>query len=114
MVRGTIWENSLRNVHVANVALSNASSGSINMCLARLLQGGTWKPLGGASHVVRRGESDCALQRVPTVALDGVVPLARRIIVVHLDLENAEGAALQGAAHLLRRWRPLVVLESVD
>jgi hypothetical protein len=46
------------------------------------------------------------------VRLDDAVPADRPTSLVHLDVERHEAAALAGGRKLLRRWRPLVVLET--
>lgn len=65
-------------------------------------------PLGGATFVAAAGDA-----RVAQLRLDEVIPPDRRVNLIQLDVEGAEGAALAGARQLIARCRPLVVLETV-
>jgi len=49
---------------------------------------------------------------VPTVMIDDLIPKTRKVSVLHLDVEGFEIKALQGAKGLVRKNKPLVILES--
>ena len=57
---------------------------------------------------------DCAVLEAETVGcvpIDAVSPRGRRVNLVKLDIEGAEYNALLGCRGLLRRYRPVLVLE---
>lgn len=104
----TIALNALKNVRLANAGLgSKKDSGLV---LTRDQQG---RSLGGCSRLVDpqemiAGELTSAVQ---IVRLDDVVPPYRPVGILQLDVEGSEEAALRGAIGLLRRWRPILILE---
>lgn len=94
--------NGLQNVRLANSALG---AGEDDLLFATV--DATGKPLGGGSHVAAEGN-----ERVAQIPLDRVVPADRHIAILQLDVEGYEAEALSGASELLRRNRPLVILET--
>jgi len=69
--------------------------------------------LGGTSHLVGAGAARSqTTEPVRLTSLDEAVPPDRRVGVVQLDVEGHERAALEGGLELVRRCRPLLVLES--
>ncbi|MEO0681791.1 MAG: FkbM family methyltransferase [Pseudomonadota bacterium] len=70
--------------------------------------------LGGMSHLVEAAEDAVGTAEVPLLRLDEAVPADRRVAVVQLDVEGHEAAALRGGAALIRRWRPMLVLERFE
>lgn len=65
------------------------------------------------SYVERRPER-FHTTRIPVTTIDAEVVALRlpRVDLIKMDIEGAEGPALQGAADTLRRWRPVVIAES--
>ena len=49
---------------------------------------------------------------IEVTTLDKLVPEDRMVSILHLDVENHEGPALEGAHALLKRCRPIVMLEA--
>lgn len=49
---------------------------------------------------------------VEVTTLDDMIPKARQIAVLHLDIEGHELPALQGAGRIISESRPLIVLEA--
>lgn len=49
---------------------------------------------------------------VPVVTLDALVPADRNVTVLHLDIEGQEMAAIMGAKALIKRCKPVIVLEA--
>lgn len=73
-------------------------------------------PRGGASRIVREGETvlgGSVTVEVPIDSIDARVPADRTVSVLQLDVEGHEEAALSGAVHTIERCRPLIILESV-
>ncbi|HTT98864.1 MAG TPA: FkbM family methyltransferase [Rhizomicrobium sp.] len=103
----TIALNSLTNVILTNAGLG-ARQGSGSLCIS--LDG---EAHGGASRLVEQEAAGEAYESVPIVALDEVIPHDRHISVLQLDVEEYEQQALEGALGLMKRCRPLVVLETL-
>lgn len=109
--RRTAALNGLGNVAFENAAISDRP-GEL-LLRTRDLCG---RALGGAARLVpgessrRRG----ATVVVPAVTVDQVVPVARRVGIVQLDLEGHEKAALVGARRTIERNRPILILEDFD
>ena len=73
------------------------------------------RPMGGRSRLMDHAATldVSATVDVPLVALDEAVPSTRRVGAIHLDVEGHEHAVLQGAAQLIARCRPVLVLETL-
>ena len=100
--------NGLRNVELIRAGLG-AERGRCKMAVADE-QG---RALGGASRILGPyGASDrvrCA--SVEIVKLDDIVPPTRRVAILQLDVEGFEQTALCGAKEVVRRSRPILILE---
>jgi len=72
-------------------------------------------PLGGASrlHDQSRSSTDFATDTVAVAALDDLIPPSRRISIIHFDIEGHEERALTGCLRCLRRWLPIVIVETM-
>jgi FkbM family methyltransferase len=97
----TIRLNDLGNVNLRNSALGSTARA------ATLVTERDGQYLGGASFVVDEpGET-------PIQTVDDVVPSARHVGMIHLDVEGYEANALEGARETMRRCAPIVVLETL-
>lgn len=104
----TVLLNNLDNIVLTRAGL-DVTSGEGELAI-RSLDG---VALGGTSHLVAGGGSAPGMtERVPLTSMDAIVPADRRVAVVHLDVEGHEQAALEGGLQLIRRCRPLLVLET--
>lgn len=103
----TLLLNDLPNVVLTHAALS-AKTG-LGQLAVRSPDG---LALGGGSHLVLEPPDDIATTQVPVTSVDTAVPGDRRVAVVHLDVEGHEEEALMGALETIRRWRPVLVLET--
>jgi len=63
--------------------------------------------LGGLTHV-----SDSGTEIAPILALDDFIPPDRPISILQLDVEGFEEAALRGAETLIRRNKPILIVET--
>jgi FkbM family methyltransferase len=97
---GTIGRNGVKNVYVHGFALSDR-------CGEAVLHGHQASP--AWSLVSQRSEKDSV--RVQCRTLDEVAHLARKPHVIKIDVEGAELSVLRGGCRLLRRSRPLVIVE---
>ncbi len=95
-LRQNVSGNGLRNVSVNAVALGDRR-GRISM-----------HGVGSSSHVAPSGQAD-----IPMVTLDGYVAEAGlgRVDFVKMDVEGFEPAVLAGAAGLIERFRPPILME---
>ncbi len=99
-------EITLRLNDISNVTLVNAGMGAREHRAALTTeQNGQY--LGGGSFISEEPGD------VRIVRIDDSVPADRPIGVIHLDVEGYEGEALAGALETIRRWRPLILLETI-
>jgi len=103
----TVALNDLRNVTLTNAGLG-ARSDTGSLCTS--LNG---EAHGGASRFVEQEATGEVCEAATIVALDDVIPNDRNVSVLQLDVEEYEQQALEGALGLLKRCRPLVVLETL-
>lgn len=106
----TIAINNLKNVE-----LRNAGLGQDRVSLSMKVADGSGRALGGASQVVdlcvrsdREEFIDVSIQR-----LDDILPPDRPISIIQLDVEGFERPALAGAMETIRRWKPILILETL-
>ena len=105
----TCLMNDLRNVRLTNAALGNTTGTGLLRTVGR-----SGLALGGASHILTgKRASPQGTERVRVVALDRHIPAGRRLALIHLDVEGHELIALQGAIELIRRDKPVLILETV-
>lgn len=100
----TIKLNSLNNVLLCNKALS-CSSGQLSM---QLYGGDGTTLLGGMSRIASRSNSTI---EVESVSLDSFIPPTEKISVLHLDIEEHEGKALEGSIELIKNNLPTIISE---
>lgn len=91
-----------------NVRLTHAALGPTDGAAMFSVFDGNGRPLGGASHV-----NDHGTESVKQIALDSVIPAGRRVTILQLDVEGYEEMALRGAEKLIRRDKPMLILETV-
>lgn len=103
-IRRSIEENGLRNVHVADVALSDRE-GEATFFLG-LTSG--WGSLLGKHR--ERGEGEIT---VKTRTLDSMLPElpTDRVDAMKIDVEGGEGLVMQGAVESIERFRPVIWLD---
>lgn len=98
---------------IANITLTRAALGaSAGEALLYTGAGGR-KSAGGASTIVVRKREGFVYEHVRVVALEDVIPPDRSVTLLQLDVEKYEQQALAGALSLIRRCRPLLVLENL-
>jgi FkbM family methyltransferase len=90
------------------IKLAHAALGDTDGIVMISVLDGAGRPLGGASHVSTTGK-----ERVAQIALDGLIPDRRRVSILQLDVEGCEEQALHGGEKLVRRDRPILILETV-
>lgn len=102
----TIELNGLRNIFLNNMALSNET----DILEMETSCGGISK--GGGSNISTRQSTHCEYELVRAVRLDDLLlQMSRKVSVIHLDVEGHELLALRGAAALLQRDNPTIILE---
>lgn len=60
---------------------------------------------------INRGEIGVSAEVVPAIKLDDFLQTEAHIDLVKIDIEGAEGLAIQGMAHLLQNHRPILFTE---
>jgi FkbM family methyltransferase len=103
--------NRLRNVSVLPVALAN-EPGSATLQIAPVLHGGH-NTLGGFAH---KGVDAVATETVQVETLDAVTARLgiAKVDVIKIDVEGAELKVLEGAREVLRKSRPILLVEAND
>ena len=109
----TIELNRLKNVRLTNAGLGDASGSGL---LATADFSGM--PLGGASRMMPTAQDAWDARgsvgtEVPLVTIDESVPEDRTVSVIQLDVEHYEQRALTGGLRIIRRHRPILIVETV-
>lgn len=102
----TIILNGLDRVTLPKVAVG-AHDGILPLQVMRR-EGGA--PLAAAARIAPGGEGS-HVAMVKAMRIDDLVPAGRRVTILQLDLEGFELEALKGAAGLIARNRPILVLD---
>jgi len=105
--QGTVAMNALENVTLHNAALSDSDG-----ALYFKTHDKDGNLIGAISHVVP--EDGPGVQTVKAMMLDYTVPTDRDVSVLQLDVEGHEKEALWGAYHLIRRCKPILILEYMN
>ena len=100
----TIELNSLHD----RIKLTHAALGPVDGAVMISVLDNSGGALGGLSHVSPTGK-----ESVTQVALDKFIPYGRRVSILQLDVEGYEEMALRGAENLIRRDRPILILETI-
>lgn len=90
------------------VKLTHAALGPENGTVMLSVLDASDYPLGGKSRIDGSGT-----ERVTQIALDGLIPHDRHVSIIQLDVEGYEEKALRGSEQLVRRDRPVLILETV-
>jgi FkbM family methyltransferase len=105
----TVSLNGLTNVALYLGGLSDHAGE-----MALQTRGGDGVVLGGASHLKDDAPADPdAFEMTPVATLDSLLPPERPIAILQLDVEGHEQRALTGALETIRRWRPVLILETM-
>jgi FkbM family methyltransferase len=102
---------------IVNVELINAGLGERSDC-RWLVATKAGIALGGASYISpsrNDAQETSSVAKIPVriVSIDDVVPQGRPISVIHLDVEGYEERALTGAMRMIRKYRPILILETM-
>jgi FkbM family methyltransferase len=90
------------------IRLTNAALGSADGTVMLSVNDDAGRSLGGGSHISGGGK-----ESVAQITLDALIPRARCISILQLDVEGYEEHALRGAEQLIRRDTPILILETV-
>lgn len=102
----TLALNSLTNVRLHPVAVAEAPG-----TLPLLIAGSDGAPLGGMSTLVQKSSGGETVD-VKVTTLDAMVDPTRHVSVLHLDVEDFEWAAVQGARRIITENAPVLILEA--
>jgi FkbM family methyltransferase len=106
-------EITLRLNAITNVVLTHAALGA-EASEALLCTGAEGRrSAGGGSTIVTEKRDGLVYENARVRALDDAVPPERHVSVLQLDVEKYEQQALAGALSIIRRCRPLLVLETL-
>lgn len=94
-----------------NVCLHNVAVGDVDAVLPLQISRRNGEVMGGRARVIQKRHKRHTID-VNVVTLDALIPGDRMISVLHLDIEGHEAAAVLGAKDLIRRCKPLLVLEA--
>ena len=121
LARATAAANRLPSTHITHACLSNRSS-LVRMCIKRSRDPGDSS--GGSARIMPTASAssvdDAAVARdrcvqeseVRCATLDEALPWqAHRVGLILLDVEGHEAAALEGAAEVIKKWKPILALE---
>ena len=100
----SVQENSFTHVTIHNVALSNVEGfGELSLVDENI----------GASSLqsVKQDRSVCEVVKVPLRKLDSYLHTLIRVDLIKIDIEGSEFEALRGGEELLKRYKPVIILE---
>ncbi|WP_299281445.1 FkbM family methyltransferase [uncultured Tateyamaria sp.] len=100
----TIELNGINNAQLRNVAVSDRETSVLLKSHDPL-----GKSLGGNAQVVP--QKGAGVEVVKSVMLDFAVPRWRNVSILQIDVEGHEKQVLRGAFHLIRRCRPILVVD---
>lgn len=98
---------------IGNVALTHAALGARSAEALLCTSTGGKRSAGGSSAIDSEKKEGRIYETVRVVALDDIIPADRQISIIQLDVEKYEQQALAGALAIIRRCRPLLVLETL-
>lgn len=99
---------------ITNVNLHHAALGETHGEVDVLVRNPSGRRLGGRCRIeLEKNHPPHLMDRVRLVALDQLIPAERRVILIHLDVEGYEHQVIKGAQSIIRRHRPVIVLETV-
>jgi len=103
-LKRNIQINSIENIVIFPFAVSN-KVGSAEFYISENMNSGlsSLRSIDGTSHIL-----------VDTMTLDSVLDRLPKIKVIKMDIEGAEGMALEGMVKLLNRDRPHILMELTD
>jgi FkbM family methyltransferase len=97
-------------VRVENIAVSDGAQQVVDLFAGRQASSSEWNIVG---HDLANSQTSCVLT-IPATSLDAYFPEGSRVDFVKMDIEGAEAQALYGMRDLLRRSRPLLLIEFHD
>ncbi len=100
----TILINNLKNVHLFQVGLG-AEKAQVQL----QIETEDGRHLGGASRIIDSKKGKFVPITIET--LDSMIPEDRNISIIQLDLEGFEIPALKGAINIIKRCKPILILE---
>lgn len=103
----TMALNGIKQVTLHRCAVGK-EAGTVPFAVARNKSNAS---LAAGMHIAADADTTLHTITVPVVPIDDLVPATRRITVLHLDVEGFEADALYGAARILAKSKPIVVLE---
>lgn len=98
-----------------NVELTNAGLGERQDSLSMVTSDIRGRSLGGGSWILKKGNeiSSERKEMVQIVTVDEMIPLDRKVSIIHLDVEGHEKQALIGALKTIQRCLPIILLETL-
>ena len=97
-------------VHVENMAISDGIQQAVTLFAGRQKSSSEWNIVG---HDLANRQTSGVLT-IPATSLDAYFPEGSRLDFVKMDIEGAEARALHGMRDILRRTRPLLLIEFHD
>lgn len=102
----TILLNKLSNVELKNMGLSDRMQ-TVDF---QILREGSKVKSGGTARIVE-SKSERTIE-VQCDMIDNIVEPARKIAIIHLDVEGHEAQVIKGATDTIRKNKPLIIIES--
>lgn len=103
LLKKSVGENNLRNVALANLALSD-SDGQITLSISDT-------NMGDSSIVSKRGAREITVEKTTLDGYLGKIGFAGKIDLIKMDIQGAEPLALEGMAGTLRKFHPQIMSE---
>lgn len=100
--------NDLKNVTLQNAGLGEADKDVYMDCIDE-----RGDNRGGLSKIVETVTKGKIYQKTSVVKFDNILPKERQVSVIQLDVEGYELSALKGSIDIIRRNKPILILETV-
>ena len=106
----TVYINKLSNVKLTNTGLGEKNQTALMNTSDKKGRG-----MGGSSTILENNNNfeERQLEEVNITSLDSFIPLDRNISILQLDVEGYEKHALSGGIEVIKRCKPILVIEAL-
>lgn len=97
---------------IGNITLTHAGLGAEEKTASLVTTNDRGLALGGASFIDADPVHGASAEDIRIIALDNLVPDDRHVDLIQLDIERYEEQALTGALGIIKRSRPVIIVET--
>lgn len=97
---------------IGNITLTHAGLGAGEKTASLITANDRGLALGGASYIDADPTPDASAEDIRVITLDSFIPNDRHVDLIQLDIERYEEQALTGALGIIKRSRPVIIVET--